>query len=204
MRKNFFLIIFVYLFAFSSKGQSIEFMPGTQNLFTDVQFFKPLLPEDYTVTVFSRTRADIDYNKEGNTFLSLLYLNYTFQPGIGVSLIGKISNVSNGVDAGIHYFKNSKNISLFVAITAQIKKNPGYSWFSIIRFRPPINEKWKWYSSLELFTLVNKNGHLVSSQRIRAGVDINAFQFGIGLNISESGQNWNAQGNPGIFIRREF
>ena len=203
MKKYFLLILFIKLFLFSSKGQSIEFMPSTQNVFADIQFLKPVVPDDYTFTVFSRIRGTIDY-EGGNNFLSLLYLNYTSKSGIGLSLVGKVNNVANGFSSGVHYLKNSKNTTLFIAITSEVKTNPTYSWFSVFRFRPPINEKWKWYTSLELSTLVNKNGHLASTQRIRAGVDISAFQFGLGLGLSESGKDATVQGNPGIFIRREF
>ena len=69
----------------STKAQSIELMPGHQFIFTDVQFFKGL-DSRYRNSVFSRTRARIDYGEDAPVFFSGLYLNHTFNSGLGFSV----------------------------------------------------------------------------------------------------------------------
>lgn len=93
---------------------------------------------------------------------------------------------------------------LFGLASVGLKKELEYSWFSILRFTPKINEKWKVYTSLELFNLFGKENHLVSVQRLRLGLDYQKFQFGAAANFTELGENWIGRSNVGVFIRKSF
>ncbi|MEL6142260.1 MAG: hypothetical protein AAFU67_11640, partial [Bacteroidota bacterium] len=78
------------LFATPVSAQSIELMPGTYALFTDVQFFEPIVP-NYRLSLFSRTRIALNYDNEAD-FFSAAYANYTSPIKLGVSLVGRIGN----------------------------------------------------------------------------------------------------------------
>ena len=185
-----------------SQAQSLELMAGHERIFADVQWFKALASESKW-SVFSRTRATVDYENNTNLF-SGAYLNYTGNTGLGASLVGKIGQSGAGADAGIHLFKNRKTWMLFGLASVGLKSRLEYSWFSIFRFTPAINERWKWYTSLELFSLFTKAGHAFSVQRVRVGFSVKGVQFGLAANFSESGRELSMDDNFGLFLRKTF
>ncbi len=178
-------------------------MPGTERFFADIQWLEPL-SKNYKFSLFGRTRATVDYENNTDLF-SGAYFNYTTKSGIGGSLVGTIGNGGAGADAGIHFFKQSESITFFGLASIALSDDFSYSWFSIFRYRPQLNEKWKLFTGVELYSLFNGYGHLISVQRLRAGLDRNTYQFGLALNLSGSGTDYsNRFSNPGIFIRKEF
>ncbi len=204
--KNIIILVIILFFYHKSCAQSVEIMTGNNFVFVDIQFLKSF-DKKYQTTLFSRTRARPTYNDEKNniSFFSGAYLNYTIKKGFGGSLIGRIDNFGSDVDLGIHFYKKTKTISIFILPSISLTAKNVYSWFSIIRFRPALNEKWKIYTSLELFTAVKKNDHLLSTQRARLGLDYRKFQFGLAMNISEFGNGFKLNNeNYGVFLRKEF
>ena len=92
-------------------GQSLEIMPGHKRIFADAQWLK-FMGSTKQWSLFSRTRATVDYNNQTNLFTGA-YANYTLKNGLGGSIVGKIANSGGGADAGIHIFKVKSNWSLF-------------------------------------------------------------------------------------------
>lgn len=200
--KIYLILAFIVLGYRPCFGQSLEIMAGHERIFADAQWLKFMDTKKHW-SVFSRTRATLDYDNQSNLF-SGAYLNYTFDTGLGGSLVGKIGNNGGGADAGIHIFKAKSNWMLFGLASIGLKNQLEYSWFSIFRFTPSMNERWKFYSSLELFNLFGKESHLLSVQRLRLGFDYQQFQFGIAANFTEFGKDWTSQSNIGGFIRKSF
>lgn len=193
--KKYVITCLLGLFCASSLGQSLEIMVGHEGLFADAQWLK-FLDEKKHVSIFSRTRATVNYENQTNLF-SGAYLNYTLKNGLGASLVGKIGNSGAGADAGIHIFTAKKNWMLFGLASMGLQEEFQYSWFSIFRYTPRITDEWKFYSSLELFSLFESGNHLISVQRIRLGMDYQQFQFGIASNFTEIGENWTGRTNVG-------
>ncbi len=201
--KVYFILLLALILGHPSSGQSLELMAGQKNIFADVQWLKPL-DQAFRWTVFSRTRATVDYDNQTDLF-SGAYLNYTSSSGLGASLVGKIGGRGAGADLGLHFFKAQPNWTLFGLASVSLKSSLEYSWFSILRLMPPINQRWKWYLSLELFNSFNGQGHVFSVQRLRLGVERSRFQFGFAANFSEVGSTWASGGNNiGGFVRRSF
>ena len=195
------LLTFVFaLGAFCGKAQSIEVMPGNENVFSDVQLLKPLIKNDYRFTVFNRTRTVLDYDNNAN-LLTLAYANYTHKTGFGFSALGSIGSTSG---LGINYFKKTDHFSIFALVASELESIPGYSFFTITKWKPAINERWKLYTSVELLSLVNKLGHQISIQRLRLGIEKGQYQFGFAANVSFLGDKWVNNGNYGPFFRIEF
>lgn len=198
-----YVLLLVAMFLSRMAGaQSLEMMVGHQGIFADVQWLEPL-DEAFRWSVFSRTRATVDYDNRTSLFTGA-YLNHTTRSGIGVSIVGKVGDTGGGADAGLHIFKPRKNWMLFGLASVGIKQELEYSWFSIFRFSPPISEKWKLFTGLELFTLFNRQGHAFSVQRIRLGLDFKGYQFGLAANLSQAGKEPVLDQNLGGFIRRSF
>ena len=203
MKKYCIIGIFAFLNITKQSAQSIELMPGDQYVFTDVQFLRSF-DKAYRFTLFSRTRAQIDYDDQVD-FFTAGYLNYTTKIGLGVTGLARINNVGSNVDTGIHFLKNTKNISFFGLASVSLTEDNTFSWFSIFRYRPSLNEDWKIYTSVELFTVLNNSGHAASIQRIRLGPEYKTFQFGVAANLLELGDDFDFfNNNYGIFIRKEF
>jgi hypothetical protein len=198
------LLVLVAVLVFNSNvaAQSLELMTGNERIFADAQWLK-FMDDGYRWSLFSRSRATVSYDDDTDLFTGA-YLNYTTKVGLGGSLVGRISSNGSGGDAGVHIFKAKGKWTLFGLASISLSDQNQYSWFSIFRYRPAINEQWKLYSSLELFTIINRDGHVFSVQRIRIGLDYQGFQFGLANNSSEAGIELVANHNYGLFIRKQF
>ncbi|MEM9329300.1 MAG: hypothetical protein AAGA85_26795 [Bacteroidota bacterium] len=178
-------------------------MPGTERVFADAQWLKTL-DQERKWSLFSRSRATVDYNENTNLF-SGAYLNYTSSSGFGGTLVGRISSGGAGSDLGVHFFKASRTLMIYALASLELSANFGASWFSIMRYTPELGEIWRLYSSLELFSNFGSEGHNASVQRLRAGLDRSGYQFGLGLNLAGFGNTYSMRDyNPGIFIRKQF
>lgn len=201
--KHYFLSIILSILASQPLwGQSLELMVGHERIFADIQWLK-FVDVDKHISVFSRTRATVDYENQTDLF-SGAYVNYTLKNGLGASLVGKAGRTGGGADLGIHIFKAHENWMLFGLASVGLKKELTYSWFSILRFTPKLNENWRFYSSLELFHLFAQGTHLISVQRIRLGVEYEQFQWGLAGNLTEVGEEWSRNVNAGVFVRKVF
>ena len=146
----------------------------------------------------------MDYEENTNLFTGA-YINYTSKPGIGGTLVGSISTFGAGASAGAHFFKANAKFMVYALLSIDLSSELGYSWFSILRYTPELTEKWKLYTSLELFSSFNGEGHVASVQRMRAGVDRKGYQFGAALNLSGLGRDYSTTDfNIGPFIRKQF
>ena len=178
-------------------------MPGTERIFVDAQWLKTF-DEEQKWSLFSRSRATVDYEENTNLFVGA-YLNYTTKSGFGGTLVGRISTLSAGGDAGIHYFKVKDSFLIYALASIQLQSELAYSWFSILRFTPSLSDRWKLYSSLELFSNFRSDGHVASVQRVRIGLDQKGYQFGLAINLSGLGNDYGmTDTNPGIFLRKQF
>lgn len=198
-------LIFTLLIGFmpKAKAQSLEIMPGNNRVFADIQWLQPLEPS-YQFSLFSRTRATVTYEQQTDVFTGA-YLNYTRFKGFGFSLVGRIDNRVGGGDCGLHYFKNQKDWTAFVLLSAALDQADHYSLFSIVRYRPSINEHWKWFSGMELYIAWLRGDHRVSVGRLRAGAEWKGLAFGLGADGVYGGEGVQlVYNNFGIFLRRQF
>ena len=161
------------------------------------------LDKNNRISLFSRARATAEYSGQNTDLFTGAYLNYTSKSGFGGTVLGRISSIGSGVDAGIHYFKATKVFMVYALPSININNELLYSWFSIVRYTPTILKDWKLYTSLELFSAFGQIGHLSNVQRIRLGADKKDFQFGLALNLSES-RFADSDVNPGVFLRKQF
>lgn len=183
-------------------AQSFEVMPGHKRVFADLQYLKFFDPGQ-KVSLFARARATSAYNQQATDLFTGAYLNYTTRSGFGGTILGRVASNGSGVDAGVHFFKAKRTFMVYALPSINIGNPLLYSWFSILRYTPPIRENWKVYSSLELFSAFGKEGHLSSAQRIRVGADYKGYQFGPALNLRES-PFADRDINMGGFFRKQF
>lgn len=198
-----FALLAILLAFHSTNAQSFEYMQGSERVFVDAQWLKTF-DSAHRWSLFSRSRATVDYQENTSLFTGA-YLNYTSKSGFGGTLVGAISDFGMGADAGAHFFKANPQFLIYALLSVKIRSEFGYAWFSILRYTPRIAERWKVYSSLELYSSFDGDGHEVSVQRIRAGLDRKGYQFGLALNLSGLGRDYaTTDTNPGLFIRKQF
>ncbi len=197
-------IAFFWLGADDIKSQSFEVLLGHERIFIDTQYLT-FFDEDKKWLLFSRARATAEYDEAGTDLFTAGYLNYELVKGFGISMVGRVSSFDSGLDVGPHFFRNTKTWSLFLLPTVNLGNELLFSWFSIIKFMPRLNETLKLYSSYEQFSAFNSGGHISSVQRIRLGLEKKGYQFGIGLNLRQSGRKFSDfDSNVGGFIRKQF
>jgi len=202
--KEIVITLFLAIISLPAISQSFEVMPGHERLFMDAQYLK-FFNEKKDWSLFSRARATSTYNDGVTDLFSAGYLNYTSKSAFGVSLTGRISSLNSGFDLGPHFNKKTKKWTFFLYPSINLSNKLLYSWFSIIKFTPSINDKLKLYTSLEVFSFFNKIGHISSGQRVRVGLNRKGFQFGIAFNLRESGTDFSTfDDNIGAFLRKEF
>lgn len=204
MKKILFLSIYSYLIPGAVQPQSLELMAGgNERVFMDVQWLE-FFSEDMKWSLFSRTRSTVDYENNINLFTGA-YLNYTRPSGFGGTAVGRVASAGSGLDMGGHYFKVGESFMTYALASLTLVQGPGISWFSITRFTQKIDEAWRLYSSIELFSSFDYEQHQFSTQRLRLGLDNQGYQFGIAVNISETGKEVaHSDTNPGFFIRKQF
>ncbi len=200
--KKLLLFILFTTFWMVTNAQNFEVMPGTARLFMDAQYLK-FFDKEYKFSLFSRARATTEYDGRATNLFTGAYMNYTTNSGFGATVLGRVATSGAGIDAGIHYFKAKKSLLIYALPSINIGGALLYSWFSIIRYTPELQNEWKLYTSLELFSAFGQVGHLSSVQRIRLGLDKMGYQFGAAINLNES-RYANTDVNPGIFFRKEF
>lgn len=184
-------------------SQSYELMPSSEYVFADIQFLKPF-DKQYRFTLFSRTRIEVDY-EEQVSFFSGAYFSYTDKSGFGTTVLGRVNNAGAGADFGIHFNHTKDTWSFFGLLAKDLGESKDYSWFSIFRYRPKINDQWRVYNSIELFTAMSGGDHGASLQRVRIGVEKGGYQFGFGFNWLELGNSFLfINDSYGLFIRKEF
>jgi len=185
-------------------SQSFEIMPGTERIFMDIQYLK-FFDQKYRWSLFTRSRATAAYDEQNTNLFSAGYLSYTTKPGIGATLLGRISTFGSGMDLGVHFLKSTKSFSIFTLPGIRLSDELAYSWFTILRITPALSEKWKLYSSVEWFSAFNRLGHASTIERIRLGLDKNGNQFGFAINLRQAGKSFtNVDTNPGVFYRKVF
>ena len=200
--KKYLVLIVPLFYCCVNFAQSFESMIGAKRVFIDAQYLK-FFDAENRISLFSRARATAEYNEQKTDLFTGAYLNYTTESGFGGTILGRISSNNSGIDAGIHYFKATKTLLIYVLPSINLNDELLYSWFSILRYTPELKQDWKLYLSLELFSAFGQVGHLSSVQRLRLGVDKNGYQFGLAININESRFS-DSDVNPGVFLRKKF
>ena len=203
MRKLLWLVLLLPALGPGAAAQSLELMPGDRRLFADVQFFAPLRPAAYRWTLFSRTRATLDYENRADLF-SAAYLNYTHTSGVGVSGLGSLGAGGGAAGAGIHVYRSGAWGSVFALLSVGVKAQPDYSWFSILRYQPRLSPAWRAVAALELYSLWDATGHRYSVTRARLGLDHRQVQGGLAANLQWAGPAAAFDRNLGLFVRKVF
>jgi hypothetical protein len=194
----------------------VEVFGGNKKATLDVMFFKFIKNKQKQNTAwlfFNRNRASVDYKITTTTnlpqfgFTEAISYNTKNLKGFAPVMVAQVSNVGVYPKAGIQYAKIGKAYTVFTWLVSETLKNPTIDYFLLARYSPKISKRLHLFTQVELFngfaTTVVKNNSFV--QRVRLGLKINDWQFGVAADFSIIGNtSYTTAQNIGGFFRYEF
>ncbi len=212
-RKLFFVLIAMLLIRGVAVAQiPVEVFGGHKKTTLDIMFFKYFKDKsgnNSKFLFFNRNRASIDYQMTSTSFLpqfgftEAISFNHPKLKGFAPVTVGQLVGTGVYTKAGFQFAYLKKDILIFTWLVSETKRDPTIDIFFLGRFTPKLTEKINLFSQLELInaapTMIEKN--YLFTQRIRLGLKMKAFQFGIGADFTQSISKTE---NLGLFLRYEF
>lgn len=196
----------------------VELFAGHERTTMDIMFFKffknkqdALKPNRWLF--FNRNRASVDYRMTKSKFLPQFgfteAISYNHEKAKGFAPVFVAQILSWGVfpKAGIQYALIKKNITVFSWMVCETLKNPELDYFILLRYTPKISNTLNLFTQAEsLNTLPTlKTENLSFTQRVRIGLELKRYQFGVGADFNQSGNiSFINLYNAGGFFRHEF
>jgi hypothetical protein len=194
----------------------VEVFGGHQKTSLDIMFFKFIKNNEQANTnwlFFNRNRVSIDYKMNTTNDLPLfgfteaISYNHKNLKGFAPVLVTQISNRGVYPKVGIQFFVRKNDFTFFSWIVCETLKDPNIDLFVLTRYEPKRSENAHLFAQLELVnafpTLSNANYNLF--QRMRIGLRIKEWQFGVGADFNELGnKTFINTDNIGTFLRHEF
>jgi len=185
----------------------VEVMPGNNSLYFQMVVVKNFSPES-KFGFFSVATFKVPWEDLSQVDITLpVQVNYTFWKGFGAVAGGRINNII-GFDpmVGLQHKYASKKVLAVTVASFFLNENNDAELFGLYEYKPPINEKWSFYSRLQFIYVygLGDNQHGRSYLYLRAGVKRNALAFGLGTNLDRYGENKIFKDNYGVFVKWDF
>lgn len=215
--KIFFVVIALLLFRGIAFAQiPVEVFTGHKKATVDIMFFKFIKNKNGSNSkflLFNRNRTSIDYAMTETTnlpqfgFTEAFSYNHEKLKGFAPVIVASILNRGVYPKVGFQFAKIKKDYTIFSWLVVETFKEPNVDFFFLARYTPKLTDKLNLFSQIELvnaFPAVEKNNYAFT-QRFRLGLKIKEFQFGAGLDLTQSGKNnFTQTENLGGFLRYEF
>jgi hypothetical protein len=202
-------ILLLLLSAGLSQAQlPVELLGGNDRTTADVLWFRPFTDSSGKASpflFFNRTRASVNYSNQ-TAFGTTLAVSYNLRSGIGFVFTGQFLNQGFYPKAGVQYFTRTRRALLFTWVTAELLQQSRVDWFVLSRWEPPLSSQLNLFTQLELLSVVDPEGYLSLTQRIRLGLGFPLrWQSGVGIDLGQAGKGtFTTSTNIGLFIRKEF
>ncbi len=220
MRIKFLFILCVMVPSGSMAQIPVEIFAGHEKTTMDIMFFKYFKGKNEASDghpdrwlFFNRNRASVDYSMTKTTdlpqfgFTEAISYNHEKLKGFAPVLVGQVLNKGIFPKAGIQYAHIGKDMTVFTWLVSETLSKPDIDYFLLFRFTPALSEKMKLFTQIEsLNAFPSVPGGIFSfTQRIRLGLSVNNYQFGVGSDFNQAGINrFIRTYNTGVFIRHEF
>lgn len=196
----------------------VEVFGGHERSTVDIMFFRyvtpttnPTVPKRWLF--FNRNRASVDYRMTHSTYLpqfgftEALSYNHEKWKGFAPVAVGQVLNSGVYAKAGLQFAHIRNNMTVFTWLVCETKTQPNIDYFILFRYTPRLTERLKLFTQAECITAVPTRGTGIFSftQRLRLGLQFNAFQLGAGADLNQTGNTtYTRTTNAGAFIRHEF
>ena len=196
--------LIVVFFTSYSFGQTVfEAASTDENFFVETWWVKPFDPE-YKWTLFNLNTAEYNYDLEESILMSYSVVSYDAFKGFGPAVGTRALSDRLVALGGLQYNLYNEKFFVTANFTSEFKGNPDFELFSIIQYRPEFSENIKGFFQGQLSFNFNADAHLLSFQQLRLGTDFGLIQTGVALNQLQSGEDWEYDFQPGLFLRLEF
>lgn len=194
----------------------VEVFAGNKKATIDVMFFKYFKNKNQTNSrflFFNRNRATIDYQITSTTnlpqfgFTEAISYNHEKLRGFAPVIVGQIFSSGCYAKTGIQFAKIRKELTIFTWVVTETKNQPSIDVFLLGRYTPTLTKKINLFSQLELLNTIPSTNqkNYGFTQRMRLGLKIKEFQFGLAADFSEIGRsNYKKTSNSGVFLRYEY
>ena len=159
--------------------------------------------------LFNYTLFIADYNEKQENFSNIWQvITYNVNKTWGIAAGGAFSNGEFSPQIALSYQVESND--LYVNLFPSVQYLPseqtlGYAMFGLLFYQPKINDKWSAFSQLLFEPLFSKDGHVSGFRQIRLGLNYQTlFQFGVGINLTQTGNSFSNSTNVGLFLRKEL
>ncbi len=175
-----------------------EVFGGHEAVTLDVKVAGSLAPR---TTLFARQRVAVDYHNQATPF-SAAGLSYALAGTLEAVALTQFVGGRVVPRLGMQYAFGNDDASMFLLVSASLIERPDAEMVSLSRFRPLVADNLRLLFQLETVTNVGVSGYTFSVGRLRCGLDINGYAFGIGGDIVHTPID--SSYNLGAFVRREF
>lgn len=194
----------------------VELFTGNKKATIDIMFFRYFKDKEGKTSrflFFNRNRASADYKMTGSTnlpqfgFTEAISFNHPRFGGMAPVLVAQVFGSGIFAKAGMQYVFIKKDLTLFTWLVCETKEQPNIDFFFLGRYTPKFTDKVQLFSQLELVNAAPTLGsnRFSFTQRMRLGLKLSEFQFGLGADVSETGRReWNTTFNLGAFLRYEY
>lgn len=215
--KTVIVIIAVLLIRGIAYGQlPVEVFSGDKKTTFDLLFFRYFKDKNGSNSkflFFNRNRVAVDYKMTQSTYLpqfgftEAISYNHQGLGGFAPVVVASLSNKGGYPKAGVQYARIRKEITLFTWLVCETIQNPLVDIFFLGRYTPRLTEKIYLFTQFESFNALptNQEKNYNFTQRMRLGLKLKEFQFGIGSDITTTGRStYSTVTNSGGFLRHEF
>lgn len=184
----------------ANAGNSAELMAGNRNVTLDLRVSTELVPRLQLVTAHI---SSINYNNEVNYF-GFISFGYNVWGGLSVLAQAQaISGVRASPRLGLEYFQQIGDLGIYGEVASIIQESSQIELLANVNYKPKLTENLRLVLGLESATLFSpERGYDFSTQRLRAGLGVNKFEFGSAINLVETSEN--VDYNLGGFVKVNF
>lgn len=167
------------------------------------------IDEQQRVSLFNFTFFETDYDRRENNIYEIYQIViYNLSDQWGLAGGGRFAADEFIPELALSFQVERSDLymNLFPSVryTSSLEEI-GYSLFGMVIYTPAIKEKWSLFNQVIFESLLDKCGHLFSYQQIRLGLGYKSvFQFGLGVNLSQTGVAFSNSSNLGLFLRKEL
>lgn len=194
----------------------VEVLTGHKKSSLDIMFFRYFrgkASESSRFLFFNRNRVSLDHRMTATAnlpqfgFTEAFSYNHPEWLGFAPVLVAQVFGSGFYTKAGVQYVRIRQQMTLFSWLVCETRRLPMIDFFFLGRYTPKLSENARLFTQLELI-----NGAPTSSarsisltQRLRVGVKLKEFQFGLAADFSEVGRHiLQTSNNVGGFLRYEF
>lgn len=182
----------------------VEVAAGQTYATTNLVLSKNLSPTS-RLGFFHLSTIGIEYDDSDHNDLAIQNLGFV-ELARGFRVTGGAFHSERGFSptVGMQYVRPGSDLFLLFSPRVNVESDPSYSIFSIVRYKPRLTEHVRLYLGAQLLNTFDGDRHIRSYQWLRVGLEVAGTQFGVAVNLDESGPHPALEWNVGLFVRREL